>query len=95
MLNRNKNKKSSMVWMMFICILPLVVLLFAGGKLFSDGYLWPVFIGIFVIAHIWMMFKGHGGCGGRGNADVEEKSDVVPEKQSEAKGEHKHNGDCH
>ena len=61
MRNHNGKKNSSMMWMMLICILPLVILLFAGGKQFSDGYLWPVFIGVFVVAHLWMMFSGHGG----------------------------------
>ena len=50
-----------MMWMMPICMLSLVVLLFAGGGLFSAGYLWPVLIGAFVVAHLWMMSKGHGG----------------------------------
>ena len=61
MHNHNGKKNSSTMWMMLICILPLVVLLFAGGKLFSDEYLWPIFIGAFVVAHLWMMFGGHKG----------------------------------
>ena len=60
MHNHNGKKNFSMMWMMSVCILFLVVLFFAGGKLFSGGYLWPIFIGVFVVAHIWMMFKGHG-----------------------------------
>jgi YHS domain-containing protein len=74
-----KKKNSSMTWMMLICILPLAILFFAGGKLFSDGYLWPIFIGFFVVAHLWMMFKGHGGHSG---ANTEDKIDDIPTKVS-------------
>lgn len=76
-----------MMWMMLICILPLVVLLFAGGRLFSVGYLWPILIGAFVIAHLWMMFKGHGGHGDVGEDDVidtpKEPKTVEIKKQKE------------
>ena len=81
-----------MMWMMLICILPLVVLLFAGGKLSSGGYLWPIRIGAFVIAHLVMMFKGHGG---HGDDDTQNKSDASSGKQSHPKSEHKHGGGCH
>lgn len=50
-----------MLWMMIPCLLLLGVLFFSGGKLFSGGLLSPILIGVFVVAHIWMMFKGHGG----------------------------------
>ena len=50
------------MWMMVICcVMPLVALFFVGGKISTGGYFWPVLIGIFVIVHIWMMFRGHGG----------------------------------
>ena len=92
-----------MTWMMLLCIVPLVVLLFFGGKLFSGGYLWPILIGAFVVAHLWIMFKGHGG---HSDANMEDKSDLPAAtsaaqagaalaKQPEAKSEHKHSGCCH
>jgi len=48
-----------MKWMMLIGAIAIIVLLFSRGTLFSGGYLWQILIGIFVVAHIWMMFKGH------------------------------------
>ena len=60
MNNHNDKNNFSMMRMMVLCMLPFVILLFAGGKLFSAGYLWPIFIGGFVILHFWMMFRGHG-----------------------------------
>jgi len=81
-----------MMWMMIICCaLLLVVLLLGGSSLSSGGYFWPVLIGIFVVAHIWMMFKGHGK---HNDAHIEEKSDTSLEKESEGKNEHKHSGGC-
>ena len=69
------------MWMMPICMLFLVVLLFAGGGLFSAGYLWPVFVGAFVVAHLWMMFKGHGG-----HRDVNEDNAIdTPRNQKQSK----------
>ena len=60
--NNNKNKGyKGMMWMMIPCFLLLGFLFLGGGKLSSGGYLWPILIGIFVVAHVWMMFKGHGG----------------------------------
>lgn len=50
-----------MMWMMIPCLLLLGVLFLGGGSLSSGGYIWPILIGIFLIAHVWMMFKGHGG----------------------------------
>ena len=65
-----------MMWMMLICMFFWVVLLFAGGRLFPVGYLWSVFVGAFVIAHFWMMFKGHGGHG-----DVNENDEAGRSKE--------------
>lgn len=79
MRNHNGDKNFSIMWMMLICMVPLVVLLFAGGKLFSAGYLWPILIGTLVVVHLWMMFKGHGG-------DTEEDG---------GKGKHQRGGGCH
>lgn len=47
--------------MMIPCLLLLGFLFLGGGNLSSSGYLWPILIGVFVIVHVWMMFKGHGG----------------------------------
>ena len=58
--NHNGKKSHSMMWMMLICILPLAVLLFIGGGRFSTGYIGPILIGVCVVAHLWMMRKGHG-----------------------------------
>ncbi len=72
-----------MRWMMLICALPLIVLLFTGDTRFSAGYLWPLLIGVFVLAHVWMMFKGHGEHGGKSDAHTEGIN-------------HRHGGDvCH
>ncbi len=60
--NKNKNGgHKGMMWMMIPCLLLLGILFLGGDRVSSSGYLWSIFIGIFVIAHIWMMFKGHGG----------------------------------
>ncbi len=72
-MNNNKNKSHSMMWMMIPCLLLIGFVLFGGGKLSSGGYLWPILIGVFVIAHVWMMFKGHGGHGS-GNEDNDTKN---------------------
>ena len=62
MHDHNGKGNSGMMWMMVICcVMPLVALFFVGGKISTGGYFWPVLIGIFVIVHIWMMFRGHGG----------------------------------
>ncbi len=57
--NKNGGGKG-IIWMMIPCILLLGVLFLGGGKLFGDGYLWLILISIFVVAHVWMMFRGHG-----------------------------------
>ena len=82
--NNNKNgEHKSMMWMMIPCFLMVAVLLFGGGKFTSSKYLWLIVIGICVIPHIWMMFKGH----------KKEDSTDNPENN---KDEHsKHNGCCH
>lgn len=89
--NKNGGGKG-MMWMIIPCLLLLSVLFLGGGKLSGGGYLWPILIGIFVIAHVWMMFRGHGK---HGDADAEEKVDDVSAKQLGAKDEHKHSGSCH
>lgn len=59
MHNHNDKNYSSMIWMMLLCLVPLVILLFTGGKLFSRGYLWPILIGGFLVAHFWIMLKSY------------------------------------
>lgn len=58
MHNHNGKEHSGMMWMMLICCtLPFVVLFF-GGRI-GSGYLIPILIGILIIVHLWMMFRGH------------------------------------
>lgn len=89
----NKNTgHTGMRWMMILCLFLLSILFFGGGKLSSSGYLWPILIGAFVVAHVWMMFKGHGD---HKENDTEDVSDAAIEKQPAAKNEHTHSGSCH
>ena len=60
MNNHNKNKSHSMLWMMIPCLFLLGFLFLGGGKLSGGEYLGPILIGVFVIACVWMMFRGHG-----------------------------------
>ncbi len=84
MHNHDGKKNSSMMWMAIPCLLLLGVLFLGGEKLSSSGYLWPILFGVFVVAHIWMMFKGHGG-----------HSDDNTEEKSDTKDKHKRGGCCH
>ena len=84
--NNNENKDNGhkgMMWMMIPCLLLFGVLFFGGGKLASLNYLWLVMIGVCMVPHIWMMFKGHGG-----------HNDNNPEDKSED-DKHRHGGSCH
>ena len=91
MHDHNKNGGGNgMMWIMIPCLLLVGVLFLGGGKLSGGGYLWPILIGVFVLAHVWMMFKGHGG---HSDTDTDEKANVGEE--SKAKDEHKHGGGCH
>ena len=92
MLNHNHNGKnhSSMMWMMLICMLPLVVLFFIRDKQFSAGYLWPILIGAFVVVHLWIMFKGHGR-----HDDANEAGETNTSEQPETKSKNTHSGGCH
>jgi len=93
--NNERNKDGGhkgMMWGMILCCALLLGVLFLGGSsFFSGGYLWPIFIGIgvFVVAHIWMIFRGHG------HTNTEDKTDDAPAKESGVKDEHKHGGCCH
>jgi len=78
-----------MMWMMIPCLILVGVLFLGGGKLSGGGYLWPILIGVFVVAHVWMMFRGHG------HTNTEDKTNDASAKESGAKDEHKHSGSCH
>jgi hypothetical protein len=56
--------------MMVLCVLLFGFSLFGGNAVTSSfgGYLWPILIGVFIVAHIWMMFKGHGGHSAHGDS---------------------------
>lgn len=73
---RNHNNKdgghNGMMWMMIPCLLLLGFVFLGGDRLSSDGYIWAILIGIFIVAHVWMMFRGHGK---HGNTDDNKKSD--------------------
>ena len=95
MHNHDGKGNNSMMWMMIPCLILLGIIFLGGGKLSGGGYLWPVLIGIFVFAHIWMMFKGHGG---HSYDNAEDKTDDNSAKQLEAKEKYNksgHGGSCH
>lgn len=90
MHNHNKDGEGrGMIWMMIPCLLLVGFLFLGGGNLSSSGYLWPILIGVFVAAHVWMMFKGHGG------TNTEDNIDNDSAKESDIKDEHKHSNGCH
>ena|SRR3989344_6172716 len=95
--NNNGNKgggHKEMMWMMIPCLLLLGFVFLGGGKLSSGEYFWPILIGVFVVAHIWMMFKGHGG---HNNDNTEDKTIDTLEKQLQAKEKYNksgHGGSC-
>ena len=63
MHNHNDNNgdgNKGMMWMMLMCAVPLLVLLFVWGKGSSAGYLVPVLILGCFVAHLFMMRRGHG-----------------------------------
>ena len=84
-----------MMWMVIPCLLLLGVIFLGGGKPSSGGYFWPILIGVFIVVHVWMMFKGHGS---HKNAGAEDKIDDTSAKQPETKDDnnkHKNGGCCH
>lgn len=92
MHNHNGGNSKSMIWMMVPCLLLVVIFLFGGGGLASSKYLWLIMLGVCVIPHIWMMFKGHGE---QNEVTTEDKIDGTSEKQLETKNEdNKHGGSC-
>lgn len=58
-MHNDKRNNDSMLWMMLPCLLLLGVLFLIGGAGASAGFLLPILIGVFVIAHIWII-SGHG-----------------------------------
>ena len=63
MHDHNNNKGdgyNGMMWMMIPCLLLLGVLFLGGSTLSSSGFIWQILIVIFVVAHLWMMLRGHG-----------------------------------
>lgn len=81
------------MWMMLVCCLvPVAILLFAGGQLSGGGYILPTLIGGMVIAHLAMMFKGHGGHGEYSDTDAGKKTDREGQPK---KDEHTRGGCCH
>lgn len=83
--------------MMLICAIPLIILLLAGGTLFSSGYLWPILIGVFVIAHFWMMLLGHSSHSDNSNECKKnlQTQDDTQGVDSDHKEHKKHSGYCH
>ena len=64
-----------MWWMLAFCLVPILIVAFAGGAV-SSSYLVPLFLVVCVVVHVATMFKGHGGAQKESEADVskEDKS---------------------
>lgn len=93
MRNHNGKKNSSMLWMMLVCVIPILALLFLGGWLSrGNSWIFPVAMGVFVLAHFILMFRGHGG---HGDANSEDKSDTATAQEPKAKDKHQHGGCYH
>ena len=81
-----------MKWMMILCAVPLIILLFAQGGGGTSGLTW-LLIGGFVLVHLIMMFKGHGR---QSDIEEEDKSNEPATQETKTKGdEHQHGGCCH
>jgi len=96
--NNESNKDGGhkgMMWMMIPCLLLLGVLFLGGGKLSSGGYLWPILIGIFIAAHVWMMFKGHGRHKDDGAEDKIDGTSASQPQIKDGNDKHKNGGCCH
>ena len=81
-----------MMWMMVPCLLLVVFVLFGGGKLASSNYLWLIMLGVCVIPHLWMMFKGGHGDEHSDN-NTENKMDDTKMKNEDEKS--KDSNSCH
>ena len=95
MHNHNGENSKSMLWMMLPCLLLVLFVLFGGAGLVSSKYLWLIILGVCVVPHLFMMFKGRGG---HGDNDTEDKNNDTSVNQSETKDEDdksKQGGCCH
>ena len=94
--NSNKNGgHKGMMWMMIPCLLLLAFIMFSRNGLGASKYLVFIMLGVCVVPHIWMMFKG--GHNGHGNYNTEDKTDNTSDKQLEAKEKYnksEHGGSC-
>ncbi len=92
--NNNSGGHKGMMWMMIPCLLLIVFVLFGGA---SSKYLWLIMLGVCVVPHLWMMFKG--GHGGHSDTNIEDKKDDTSAKQIEAKEKYNKSGQggscCH
>jgi hypothetical protein len=61
MHNHNGGNNKSMMWMMIPCLLLLAFALFGGTGFASSKYIWLLVVGVCVIPHVWMMFRGDHG----------------------------------
>lgn len=85
----NHDGRKGMMWMMIPCFLLLGFLFLGGSKVVPSEYLWLVIIGVCVVPHVWMMFKGHGG-----HDDSHESNTAAASEEKEPKDKSKH-GCCH
>lgn len=95
MHNHDGKGNNNMIWMMIPCLLLLGFLFIGGGNLSSGGYLWPILIGVFVVAHVWMMLKGHGGHSDNNTEDKNDDTSVKPSETKDENNKHKSGGCCH
>ena len=92
MHNHDGKNSKSMMWMMIPCLLLLAFIMFSGNGLGASKYLVFIMLGVCVVPHLWMMFKG-----GHGehvdNNNTENKIDDSQTKNENDKS--KHSGGCH
>ncbi len=87
MHNRDGKGGFPPLWMTVLCVVPVLILFFVGRRFYSGGYILPVLVGVCIVTHLWMMFRGHGS--GKDNSEEKE----VPTEHSDKK-KHKHSC-CH
>ncbi len=98
MHGRDDKNNSSMWRTMIICALLLVILLLAGAKLFSAGYLWPILIVALILIHFWTMLRGHRPQNREHDDDSEQKNNVVNQTSAAQSAHEGHKNDkqkCH
>ncbi|MDO8512584.1 MAG: hypothetical protein Q7S57_04880 [bacterium] len=82
--HKHGDSSSPMMWLMMLCCLfPLLVLIPGAGQWLSRWYLWPIFIGGFLVLHFWMHKKHSAPKNDQENSDTKDDSDS------------KHNSSCH